>query len=88
VREHHRNALRRDRAAELAHPGHVDVEHLAVEKEQRAQRLAMRGRRDPALVGEHDQEVLHLSGAKIAWMAQPRPADEAAHPVDIGFLGP
>jgi len=87
VREHHRNALRRDRAAELAQPRHVDAEDLAVEKEQRAQRLAMRGRRDPALVGEHHQEVLHLSCAEIARMAQPRPADEAAHPIDIGLLG-
>ena len=80
--------LLRHRAAELAQPRHVDAEHLAVEEEQRAQRLAMRGRRDAALVGEHDQEGLHLRRAEIARMAQPRPADEAAHPIDIGLLGP
>jgi hypothetical protein len=83
-----RNALLRHGAAELAQPGHLDPEHLAIEKEQRAQRLAMRGRRDTTLVGEHDQEALHLRRAEIARMAQPRPADEAAHPIDIGLLGP
>jgi len=88
VREHHRNALRRHRPAELAQPRHVDAEDLAIEKEQRAQRLAMRGRGDAALVGKHDQELLHLRRAEIARMAQPSPADEAAHPIDIGFLGP
>jgi len=48
----------------------------------------MRGRRDATLVGEHDEEILHFGRAEIARMAQPRPADEAAHPMDIGFLGP
>jgi len=88
VSQHHRNALVRHRATELAQPRHVDAEDLAVEEEQRAQRLAMGGRSDAALVGEHDQEVLHLGCAEIARMAQPRPADEATHPIDIGFLGP
>jgi len=88
MREHDRNALLRHRAAKLAQPRHVDAKDLAIEKEQCTQRLAMRGRRDLALIGEHDQEVLHLARAEIARMAQPRPSDEAAHPIDIGLLGP
>ena len=88
LREHDRNALLAHRPAELLQPRHVDAEHLAVEKEQRTERLPMRGRGDPPLVGQHHQIGLHLHRAEITRMAQPRPADEAAHPMDIGLLGP
>ena len=87
MREHDGDALLRHRAAELAQPRHVDADHLAVEKEQRAQRLAMRRRRDAALVGEHDEKVLHLRRPELARMTAARPAHEASHPIDIGFLG-
>ena len=88
VGEHDRDALVRHRATELLQPRHVDAEHLAVEKEQRAQRLPMRGRGDAPLVGEHRQEGLHLRRAHLARMAPPAgPAHEAAHPIDVRLLG-
>ena len=87
VREHDGDALLRHRPAEFAQPRHVDAEHFAVEKEQRTQRLAMRGRRDATLVGEHRQERLHLHHAELARMAQTEPAHEVAHPVDVRLLG-
>ena len=87
MREHDRNAFLRDRPAELAHPRHVDAKHLAVEEEQGAQRLAMGGRGDMALVGEHDEEVLHFRHAEVAWMTHPAPANEVANPMDVGVFG-
>ena len=88
VREHHRQALSRHRSAQRRHPRHVDAEHLTVEKEQRAQRLAMRARRDVALIGEHRQIGLHLDRAQISGMAHAGPAHEVADPVDVGLFRP
>jgi hypothetical protein len=64
VREDDRDPPMRHRAAECLQPWHVDAEHLAVEKEQRAERLSVRRGGDAALVGEHGQKRLH-SGAPI-----------------------
>ena len=88
LREHDGDALLRDRPAELLQPRHVDAEHLAVEKEQGAQGLAVRGGGDAALVGQHHQIGLHLRRTEILRMAQPRPPDEAPHPVDVRLLRP
>ena len=88
VGKHHRHAALRHRAAELLEPRQVDAEHFAIEEQQRAQRLPMRGRGDPALVGQHDQVLLHPLASELAWMPSPRPAHEVAHPIDIGLLGP
>jgi hypothetical protein len=74
--------------AELLQPRHVDAEHLAIEKEQRAQRLAVRGGGNAPFVGEHRQERLHCRCAHLARMATAaRPAHEAAHPMDVHLLG-
>ena len=86
--EDDRDALVRHGAAELLQPRHVDAEHLAVEKEQRAKGLAMRGGGDAPLVGEHRQEGLNLRCAHLARMTAPSgPAHEAAHPIDVRLLG-
>jgi len=49
AREDDREALRALRAHDAVQPGDVDLEHLAVEEQQRAQRLVLRGCRDPSL---------------------------------------
>jgi len=88
VTEDDRDALVRHGTAEPLQPRHVDAEHLAIEKEERAQRLAMRGGGNAPLIGEHRQEALDLRFAHLARMAPPaRPAHEAAHPIDVRLLG-
>lgn len=87
VRQHHRDALLRHGAAEFPHPRHVDAEHLTIEKEQRAQGLAVRGRRNAALVGEHHEKGLDLHRSELARMPPSRPLHKATCPMDIGLLG-
>jgi hypothetical protein len=74
------------RPVELLHPRQVDIQHLAIEVEERRQRLAMRRRRNMAIVGEMGEEALDLDRPHLPGMAQSVPADERLHPVDVGLL--
>lgn len=49
MREHHGQAHLRLRAADLGQPRQIEPEHLLIEKDERRQRLLVRGHRDPAL---------------------------------------
>jgi hypothetical protein len=57
------------RPPDVGHPGQVRAEHLAVEEQQRRQRLAVRRTRDRALVHQPRQEALDVSAAELSGMA-------------------
>jgi hypothetical protein len=86
--KHHRQALRRLGARDAVQPGQLDAEHLLVEEEERALRLILGGRRNPAFDGQMREERLDLRGAHLGRMASPVEDDEAPHPVGVCFLGP
>jgi hypothetical protein len=70
----------------------MDLQHLAVQEQQRTKRLVVRGRLHPALVGEHGQIGLnilrrHLLGVSHGPSAA-MPADERRNPVRVGLLRP
>jgi hypothetical protein len=73
--------------SEPVQPGQVDAKDLTVQKQQRAQGLVVRRRRDLAFCSQHSQKVLNLFGTHVARMLQTMPADEKTHPVHIKLLG-
>lgn len=75
------------RALEVVERGHLDVEHLAVEEDQGAEALVLRGRRDAATHREVVEEGSDLGGAQLARVAPVVKADELAHPAEVGLLG-
>ena len=76
--------LRTDKAFE---PRELDLEYLAIEKEQRVQRLVLRRRGDAIANRESRQERRRLGGAHLRRMSFPVKEDVALDPVDVGLLG-
>jgi hypothetical protein len=85
------NALFLGRAVQAINPRQVDRQHLAVQKQQGAERLVVGGWRNLPFIGQHVQERLYFCRAHGARMPHdPRPAmpsDEKPHPVQVRFLG-
>jgi hypothetical protein len=85
--EHVGQVIGTPRAVESVERGHLDLEHLAVEEDQRAERLVLRRRRGPAAGGEVVEERRDFRGAHLTGMSSLVKADELAHPVEVGLLG-
>ena len=85
--QHHRQAARLTRPADLLHPRQVLAQHLVVEEQQGRQRLAVRGRGHLALGGQPTEKGLDLGPGHVGRVPQLVEADEGPHPVHIGILG-
>ncbi len=80
----HRHALARGRPANVVQPRHLKPQHLAIQKEQGAQGLLVRGGGHAALAGKVGQKRLKFCGAQLARMPQPVKAHVMAHPMPGG----
>lgn len=60
---------------------------MAIEKEQGAERLILRGSSDVLVDGEIGQEGLHLGGPHVLGMALVVEEDETLDPVGVGLAG-
>ena len=65
----------------------LDLEHLAVEKEQRAEGLILRGGGDVAFYGQVGEEGFHFDTAHVFGMALVVEEDVARDPIGVGLLG-
>src|SRR5262249_6592920 len=63
-----------------------DVEHMFVEKQQRAFGLILRGSRDAPLHRQERQERFHLPISHLAWMPLAVKMDVAPDPIDVGLF--
>lgn len=63
------------------------AQHVAVEKEQRGQRLVLGGSTDVLLLGEVQQEALDRGLAQVARMLLVVEKDEAPDPSTVDLLG-
>jgi hypothetical protein len=63
-----------------------DVEHPAIEEDQRAKGLVLRRRRGAPPDREAVEKGRDLRGAHLAPVTTVVKADEVAHPADVGFL--
>ena len=86
--QYHGDTLRLLCAHHLVNPANVLLEDLLVQKQDGAQRLALRGRGDTAFDGQMRQELLDLLHAHLARMPFAVEHDKASHPADIGLFGP
>ena len=82
-----RNAAVMGRPLQVVQPGQLDGQHLAVQKQERTERLVVRGRRNLALGGQHGQEGFYLRRTHVARVPQATPADEKPGPVQIELFG-
>jgi hypothetical protein len=64
-----------------------NLEHLAVEKEQRAKGLILRGGGDVAFNGQVREERFHFRAAHVLRVALVVKEDKAPDPVHVGFFG-
>jgi len=74
------------RSYDVVEPRHVLPQHLAIEKEKRAQRLVLGGRSDVAVHRQRAQVAGELGRAQLGWMAPAVEHDVAPHPPDVGLL--
>jgi hypothetical protein len=86
--QHHRQRFRAAGTRDVTEPRQLDVEHVAVEEEQRLQCLVLRRGADPALDCEVRQELLDLAGTEPARMPVPMKDDITPQPLQVGLLGP
>ncbi len=73
-------------ALEAVEGGHVDLEHLAVEKDQRAERLVLRRGRGALAYGQVVEKGRDFGRPQVARVASVVKAYEGAHPGEPGFL--
>jgi hypothetical protein len=85
--QHHRKAGRGPGAKDGAEFPERAAEDLAIEKEQRAQRLALGGGRHPVGGGELGEKAGHVDLAQLAGVAEAVEPDVAANPGHICCLG-
>jgi len=67
-------------------PGDLLAEHLAVQEQQRAQRLVLRGGRHLSPDGERRQELRHLSRSHLGGMALAVKQNVPADPREVRFF--
>jgi hypothetical protein len=71
--------------------GQVDSHHLAVQKQQGAERLVVGGGRNLPLIDQHVEECFDLRRAHVARATNhptaAMPADKKAHPIRVSFFG-
>jgi hypothetical protein len=85
-KQHRRQTRLALRPADGLHPRQIETEHLLIEKQQRRQRLPVRGHGHVALVGQPRQEGLDLLAAELAWVAPIMKTDERANPMEVRFF--
>lgn len=73
-------------ALEAVEGGHVDLEHLAVEKDQRAERLVLRRGRGALAYGQVVEKGRDSGRPQVARVASVVNAHEGAHPGEVRFL--
>jgi hypothetical protein len=76
------------RPHDVIEPRQLDLQHLFVKKQQRSQRLILRGGRHPPLYRQIGQKGLNLRATHLGRVSQPVKADEALDPSQIGFFSP
>ncbi len=86
TREHDRQPAPRVRARHRADRAELSFQHVAVEEDERAQRLILRRCRHALLDRERRQELPDFLGPHRLRMALAVINDEPAHPVDIRLL--
>jgi hypothetical protein len=74
-------------ALEAVEVGHGEVEDPAVQEEEGAEGLVLRGRGGAPLDGEMIEESGDLGSAEGAGMVAAAEGDEGADPVEVGLLG-
>ena len=75
------------RALKVIHPLKVLAQDFPVKKDQRAQRLILRGGCDLLVNGEVVQKLLHLVRALLRRVPLAMKEDVALDPIDIGCFG-
>ena len=81
--QHHRQAPPHCGPADLLQPRQLNLQHPAVQKQQRRERLVVRGGRELPIGGQCRPERLHLCGAHLRRVAQAKKADELLAPAYI-----
>jgi hypothetical protein len=87
ARQHDRNAVRALSAHEIVEPTDLEVQHLAVQEQQRSQCLVLRRRTDGALDCQHGEKGAHLGRTELGWMTLVMKMDVSADPSDVRLLG-
>jgi hypothetical protein len=82
--QHHRQAGGSLGTDDVVEPRQLLREHLAVEEEQRAQRLVLGGTGDMALDGQRGQEPRHLESTHLERVTLAMEEDEWAGPRSAG----
>ncbi len=85
--KHHRQTLRPFRPRHVVQPGQIDTQHLAIQKQQRRQRLILRRRRHLALDRKMRQKRLHLRRPQVPGMAFAVKKNETTGPLHILRFG-
>jgi hypothetical protein len=78
--EHRGNTPRALGPHRLLDARQLDLKHLAIQEEKRAERLVLGGRRHVSLDGEPGEECLDLARAHLARVPSAMVDDEAVHP--------
>ena len=86
MRENHGKFWRFFRALNLLQPADLVLEHLFVEKKQRAQRLILGGSRDVAMARQMSKELRYLLFRHFGRMAFVVVNNEPLDPVDVCLL--
>lgn len=74
------------RARDVADPRRIELEHVAVQEDDRCERLVLRGRRDTAIDREVRQEVLEFARPEFARMPTRMEADVVPDPHQVKLL--
>lgn len=74
-------------AAHLAQPGQIDLQRLGIEKDQRRQRLSVRGCGHRAFGRQPAEKAFDLGPAHLRGVAYAVKAHERAYPVHVGLFG-
>jgi hypothetical protein len=85
--EHRGHSPRAPGAHRLPDARKLDPQHLAVEEEERAERLVLRGRGHVALDGQPGEERLDFARAHLARVPFAVMHHEAVHPLRVRPLG-
>src|SRR4029079_14975055 len=74
-------------ADDVLEPRELPIEHAAVQKQQRGERLVLRRRAHPAFCREGAQEALDVRFSELGGVTLLVKEDEATNPVDAGLFG-
>ena len=85
--QHYGEMLRPARADQIIEPRQTDIQDVAVQEQQRGERLVLGRGGDLPVDGEPGQEAAHLAGAHLPGVPLVMEQDEATNPVDVGVLG-